>query len=117
MNHFLDSSSSLILGDKGVAAALLLNLVIPAPYNFPYKPKQPWRFFIFIFFPADCIIQTWRRKKSVWEDEEGFLGSYEPVPAVFLLSEQLQAISVGEEEWLLGAQLVTMLLAVGLGCS
>lgn len=43
--------------------------------------------------------------------------SWDPVPAVFLLSEQLQAITVVEEEWLLGAQLVTMLLAVGLGCS
>lgn len=37
------------------------------------------------------------------------------MPAVSLLSTQLQAINVVAEGWLLVAQLVTMLLALGFG--
>lgn len=77
MNHFLDSSSSFILGDKrshsGPAPKLT---VIPAPLTaFLTNQNSLGGFFIFISFSADCIIQTRKRKKAVWEGEEGFLGS------------------------------------------
>lgn len=72
MNHFLDSSSSFILGDKRSPKLT----VIPAPLTaFLTKQNSLGGFFIFISFSADCIIQTRKRKKAVWEGEEGFLGS------------------------------------------
>lgn len=106
-------------GTKGVAAALLLKLVIPVP-----PPRPPTTFlsnqnslggFLFIYFFQQTASSRHGGGRSLFGKMKR--ASWDPVPAVFLLSEQLQAITVVEEEWLLGAQLVTMLLAVGLGCS
>lgn len=88
-------------GAKGATAVLFLITYRYPPYSFPYKPRHMW------WFLADCIIQTCKSMRVVWEDEGGFLGT-----AVFLLSMQLQAIQMVVEELLPVVQLVTMLLKI-----
>lgn len=59
-------------GTKGATAVLFLIIYRHSPLTTFFINQGNCGGFL-----ADCIIQKCKRKRAVWEDEEGFLGSHD----------------------------------------